>query len=82
MCRRSSQGDALRSKGEEVQLHAPLDKINLHLREGSVLTTQVNMIFGGGRYCDIIEFLFSEFVSQTCQERKVYAPVLKQENVQ
>uniref|UniRef100_A0A8D3BUX7 Alpha glucosidase 2 n=1 Tax=Scophthalmus maximus TaxID=52904 RepID=A0A8D3BUX7_SCOMX len=33
-------GDALRSKGEEVQLHAPLDKINLHLREGSVLTTQ------------------------------------------
>lgn len=33
-------GDSLRSKGEDVQLQAPLDKINLHLREGSVIPTQ------------------------------------------
>lgn len=29
------------SKGEELQLKAPLDKINLHLREGSIIPTQV-----------------------------------------
>ncbi|XP_035038068.2 lysosomal alpha-glucosidase isoform X3 [Hippoglossus stenolepis] len=34
-------GDSLRSKGEEVRLQAPLDKINLHLREGTILPTQV-----------------------------------------
>lgn len=39
------QGDSLRSKGEDVQLQAPLDKINLHLREGSVIPTQVKRIF-------------------------------------
>uniref|UniRef100_A0A3Q3IAX0 P-type domain-containing protein n=1 Tax=Monopterus albus TaxID=43700 RepID=A0A3Q3IAX0_MONAL len=33
-------GDSVRSKGEEVRCHAPLDKINLHLREGSVIPTQ------------------------------------------
>ncbi|XP_026159866.1 lysosomal alpha-glucosidase isoform X2 [Mastacembelus armatus] len=33
-------GDSVRSKGEELRLHAPLDKINLHLREGSVIPTQ------------------------------------------
>uniref|UniRef100_A0AAX7SJ63 P-type domain-containing protein n=1 Tax=Astatotilapia calliptera TaxID=8154 RepID=A0AAX7SJ63_ASTCA len=27
-------------KGEELQLNAPLDKINLHLREGSIIPTQ------------------------------------------
>lgn len=36
------QGDSIRSKGEEVNLHAPLDKLNLHLREGSVTPTQVS----------------------------------------
>lgn len=40
----ASQGDSVRSKGEELRLHAPLDKINLHLREGSVIPTQVNRI--------------------------------------
>ncbi|KAG8014605.1 Lysosomal alpha-glucosidase [Nibea albiflora] len=35
-------GDPVPSKGEEIRLHAPLDKINLHLREGSVIPTQVN----------------------------------------
>lgn len=39
------QGDSVRSKGEEVKLHAPLDKINLHLREGSVTPTQVKSSF-------------------------------------
>lgn len=29
------------SKGEELRLNAPLDKINLHLREGSIIPTQV-----------------------------------------
>ncbi|CAN9510595.1 unnamed protein product [Ophioblennius macclurei] len=33
-------GDSVNSKGEEVKLSAPLDKINLHLREGSVIPTQ------------------------------------------
>ncbi|KAM9770100.1 lysosomal alpha-glucosidase [Menidia menidia] len=33
-------GDSVRSKGEELKLHAPLDKINLHLREGSIVPTQ------------------------------------------
>lgn len=33
-------GDSVRSKGEELRLHAPLDKINLHLREGFVIPTQ------------------------------------------
>ncbi|CAF98114.1 unnamed protein product, partial [Tetraodon nigroviridis] len=36
-------GDSIRSKGEEVNLHAPLDKLNLHLREGSVTPTQNTM---------------------------------------
>lgn len=40
-----SQGDPIHSKGEEVKLHAPLDKINLHLREGSVTPTQVKPSF-------------------------------------
>uniref|UniRef100_H3CS37 Alpha glucosidase 2 n=1 Tax=Tetraodon nigroviridis TaxID=99883 RepID=H3CS37_TETNG len=35
-----ARGDSIRSKGEEVNLHAPLDKLNLHLREGSVTPTQ------------------------------------------
>ncbi|XP_076004053.1 lysosomal alpha-glucosidase [Genypterus blacodes] len=34
-------GDSVHSKGEELRLHAPLDKINLHLREGSVIPTQM-----------------------------------------
>uniref|UniRef100_A0A1A7ZG28 P-type domain-containing protein n=1 Tax=Nothobranchius furzeri TaxID=105023 RepID=A0A1A7ZG28_NOTFU len=33
-------GDSVRSKGEELRLDAPLDKINLHLREGSITPTQ------------------------------------------
>uniref|UniRef100_UPI003AAB1127 lysosomal alpha-glucosidase n=1 Tax=Centroberyx gerrardi TaxID=166262 RepID=UPI003AAB1127 len=33
-------GDSVRSKGEELRLQAPLDKINLHLREGTVVPTQ------------------------------------------
>lgn len=40
----SSQGDSVSSKGEELRLSAPLDKINLHLREGSVIPTQVEII--------------------------------------
>lgn len=36
------QGDSVNSKGEEMRLQAPLDKINLHLREGCVIPTQVN----------------------------------------
>ncbi|KAI5086333.1 lysosomal alpha-glucosidase isoform X1 [Silurus meridionalis] len=35
-------GDLLVSKGEEIKLHAPLDKINLHLREGVIIPTQVD----------------------------------------
>ncbi|XP_036804631.1 lysosomal alpha-glucosidase [Oncorhynchus mykiss] len=33
-------GDSIRSKGEELRLKAPLDHINLHLREGAVIPTQ------------------------------------------
>lgn len=33
-------GDSFLSKGEELKLQAPLDKVNLHLREGVVLPTQ------------------------------------------
>ncbi|XP_015249519.1 PREDICTED: lysosomal alpha-glucosidase-like [Cyprinodon variegatus] len=33
-------GDSVSSKGEELHLSAPLDKINLHLRQGSVIPTQ------------------------------------------
>lgn len=33
-------GDSVHSKGEELSLQAPLDKINLHLREGSIIPTQ------------------------------------------
>ncbi|KAJ4944595.1 hypothetical protein JOQ06_013138 [Pogonophryne albipinna] len=33
-------GDSLHSQGEDLRLHAPLDKINLHLREGSITPTQ------------------------------------------
>ncbi|XP_068177890.1 lysosomal alpha-glucosidase isoform X2 [Antennarius striatus] len=33
-------GDSVRSEGEELRLDAPLDKINLHLREGSITPTQ------------------------------------------
>ncbi|XP_041838799.1 lysosomal alpha-glucosidase [Melanotaenia boesemani] len=33
-------GDCVHSKGEELRLHAPLDKINLHVREGSIIPTQ------------------------------------------
>nr|XP_004569114.1 lysosomal alpha-glucosidase isoform X1 [Maylandia zebra] len=33
-------GNCVTSKGEELQLSAPLDKINLHLREGSIIPTQ------------------------------------------
>ena len=39
------QGDSVRSKGEDLKLQAPLDKINLHLREGSITPTQVNTGF-------------------------------------
>lgn len=45
MCSSASKGEAVRSKGEELRLDAPLDKINLHLREGSVTPTQVNLIY-------------------------------------
>lgn len=38
------QGDSVSSKGEELPLQAPLDKINVHLREGSIIPTQVNML--------------------------------------
>ncbi|KPP70988.1 lysosomal alpha-glucosidase-like [Scleropages formosus] len=33
-------GNSLRSQGETVKLQAPLDKINVHLREGAVIPTQ------------------------------------------
>ncbi|XP_030635382.1 lysosomal alpha-glucosidase [Chanos chanos] len=33
-------GDSLISSGEEIKLQAPLDKINLHLREGAIVPTQ------------------------------------------
>ncbi|XP_064815225.1 lysosomal alpha-glucosidase-like [Oncorhynchus masou masou] len=33
-------GDSVRSKGEELRLKAPLEHINLHLREGAVIPTQ------------------------------------------
>uniref|UniRef100_A0A8C2WRX5 Alpha glucosidase 2 n=1 Tax=Cyclopterus lumpus TaxID=8103 RepID=A0A8C2WRX5_CYCLU len=33
-------GDSLLSAGEDLRLQAPLDKINLHLREGSISPTQ------------------------------------------
>ncbi|XP_068606965.1 lysosomal alpha-glucosidase [Brachionichthys hirsutus] len=33
-------GDSVRSRGEDLRLDAPLDKINLHLRGGSVTPTQ------------------------------------------
>lgn len=33
-------GDSVRSEGEELRLQAPLDKINLHLREGSIIPSQ------------------------------------------
>ncbi|KAK2817716.1 hypothetical protein Q7C36_021649 [Tachysurus vachellii] len=33
-------GDSLVSKGEEIKLHAPLDTINLYLREGAIIPTQ------------------------------------------
>ncbi|XP_042560786.1 lysosomal alpha-glucosidase-like [Clupea harengus] len=33
-------GDSLASSGEDIKLQAPLDKINLHLREGSIIPTQ------------------------------------------
>ncbi|KAF3852609.1 hypothetical protein F7725_005964 [Dissostichus mawsoni] len=33
-------GNSLHSQGEDLRLHAPLDKINLHLREGSITPTQ------------------------------------------
>uniref|UniRef100_A0A8C7JFA3 MICAL-like protein 2 n=1 Tax=Oncorhynchus kisutch TaxID=8019 RepID=A0A8C7JFA3_ONCKI len=33
-------GDSIRSKGEELRLKAPLEHINLHLREGAVIPTQ------------------------------------------
>lgn len=39
------QGDSFRSKGEELKLQAPLDKINLHVREGSITPTQVSTGF-------------------------------------
>lgn len=37
----AAQGDLVRSKGEQLRLQAPLDKINLHLREGSIIPSQV-----------------------------------------
>lgn len=36
------QGNSVHSKGEELRLQAPLDKINVHAREGSIIPTQVN----------------------------------------
>ncbi|XP_053711652.1 lysosomal alpha-glucosidase [Synchiropus splendidus] len=33
-------GDSVSSGGETIRLQAPLDKINLHLREGSIIPTQ------------------------------------------
>ncbi|XP_063062788.1 lysosomal alpha-glucosidase [Engraulis encrasicolus] len=33
-------GDSLVSSGEEIKLQAPLDKINIHLREGYIIPTQ------------------------------------------
>lgn len=40
----SLQGDSVSSMGDEIRLQAPLDKINLHLREGCVIPTQVEVI--------------------------------------
>lgn len=37
------------SRGEELRLNAPLDKINVHLREGSIIPTQVKG-FSGKRF--------------------------------
>lgn len=37
----TSQGDSVSSKGEKLNLSAPIDKINLHLRQGSIIPTQV-----------------------------------------
>lgn len=37
----AAQGDSVRSEGERLRLQAPLDKINLHLREGSIIPSQV-----------------------------------------
>lgn len=45
-----SQGDSVCSKGEELRLHAPLDKINLHLREGSITPTQVPEVSSCGSF--------------------------------
>lgn len=48
------QGDSLVSRGEEIKLQAPMDKINLHLREGSIIPTQVKKnhnIYIFVRYC-------------------------------
>lgn len=52
------QGDSVRSKGEELRLQAPLDKINVHVCEGSIIPTQVNMFlnwwtFFNLRLCDM-----------------------------
>ncbi|KAJ8001406.1 hypothetical protein DPEC_G00169180 [Dallia pectoralis] len=33
-------GDSVRSKGEDLRLDAPLDKFNLHLREGAIIPKQ------------------------------------------
>lgn len=33
-------GDSVISKGEKLNLSAPIDKINLHLRQGSIIPTQ------------------------------------------
>ncbi|XP_076839543.1 lysosomal alpha-glucosidase [Brachyhypopomus gauderio] len=33
-------GESLVSKGEQIKFHAPLDKISLHLREGTITPTQ------------------------------------------
>ncbi|XP_008296603.1 lysosomal alpha-glucosidase [Stegastes partitus] len=40
VCFCTFQGTSMRSKGEEVKLPAPLDTINLHLREGFIVPTQ------------------------------------------
>lgn len=55
------QGDSVHSKGEELRLHAPLDKINLHVREGSVIPTQVKKILGS----IYIDFFFLSLNSLT-----------------
>nr|XP_055062025.1 lysosomal alpha-glucosidase [Misgurnus anguillicaudatus] len=60
-------GDSLVSSGEEIKLHAPLDKINLHLREGSIIPTQrpnTTLWVSSGQPLHIIVSLSDEGLAQ------------------